>query len=795
MATRTLLAASVWIGLASTIGGCGSDTDSQDDVGTGVGGQGQLGGATSFGGAESVGGGNAGGPTTTGGALGTGGVTQVDAGGSPGNGGRSTAGAGTGGSSKGGTGAGGISTGGTGAGGISSSGGVAGATSGGAGPAGGTGTGGSNSGGTSSETGGAAGSGGSEPTAGTAGVGGVDGPLSLPVPVDPWKPSEACQTKAAEILGGLSLTQKVAQMIQGETLTTSPADVSTYQLGAVFGGGSADPPNNGAAAWADMATEYHNATASFGIPLLYGIDAVHGHNNVRDATMFPHNVGLGCTRDADLVRRVARATAEEVRGTGINWTFAPTIAAARDERWGRTMESYSEDPGIVAWLGRAAVDGLQLGTSIKDPLSILGCAKHFAGDGNTAEGTDQGDVVLDEATFRRLAVDQYQPMINAGVATVMISYSRYGATEASLERVTGSKALVTDLLKGEMGFMGIVVSDYNAIMKLPGAGGGTNPPPSAEQVAMGINAGLDMLMMAGTTGTDRKPNWKAAMELLEAAVSSSDPAIAVPVSRIDDAVSRILQVKCEMGMFESGYSVKTDPSQIGSVEHRALAREAVSKSLVVLKNDNGLLPLADTAKVLVAGTAADSMIKQCGGWTIDWQGLGTGMAHSADADTTAGTTILGGLKLAIGEGNVTFTEDGTGDPSGATVGLVVVGEPPYAEQYGDDPDLTLQNRSSSDHTALENMLQNGLPTVLVIVSGRPLIIDSYLANANLQAVVAAWLPGSEGAGVADVLAGVTRPTGKLGHSWPREGQFPINWDDADYATDPPLFPIGHGLSW
>jgi beta-glucosidase len=248
-------------------------------------------------------------------------------------------------------------------------------------------------------------------------------------------------------------------------------------------------------------------------------------------------------------------------------------------------------------------------------------------------------------------------------------------------------------------------------------------------------------------------------------------------------------------MFESGYSVKTDTSQVGSSEHRALAREAVAQSLVVLKNDNTLLPLSKTGKVLVAGTAADSMAKQCGGWTIDWQGLGSGTGHSADASTTAGKTILAGIRTAIGEGNVTFSQDGTGAASGAAAGIVVVGESPYAEQYGDATDLTLKGRSSADDTALTNMLGNGLPTVLVIISGRPLVIDSYLGNANLKAVVAAWLPGSEGAGIADVLFGAVKPSGKLGHSWPKNGQIPINFDDPDYTSDPPAFPIGHGLTW
>jgi beta-glucosidase len=648
-------------------------------------------------------------------------------------------------------------------------------------------------GGTGATSGGTSGTGASAPTGGAGGA--AQPPFTLPVPVNPWKPSDACKTKAASVLGGLTLHQKIAQMIQGETLTTTPANVQTYQLGAVFGGGSADPPNNSASSWATFGAQYQTAGKSFGIPILYGIDAVHGHNNVRDATIFPHNIGLGCTRDPDLIKRVTRATAVEVRATGINWTFAPTIAAARDERWGRTFETYSEDPNIVAWLGQAAVDGLQQGTNIKDPSSIIGCAKHFAGDGNTANGTDQGNVVMDQATFMRLAVNQYQALINSGVASIMISYSQYGTSSSDLQRVTGDKALITDLLKTQMGFGGIVVSDYNAIMKLPGAPSGSYPPPSAQQVAEGVNAGLDMLMMAGTTGSPAKPNWQTTMELLEAAPSVTGTNN-IPQSRIDDAVTRILQVKCEMGMFDSGYNVTTDATQVGSAAHRTLAREAVNKSLVVLKNDGSVLPLATSTRVLVAGTAADSMPKQCGGWTIDWQGLGTGSGHSADGNTTAGTTILAGIRSAIGDANVTFSQDGSAAVSGQTVGIVVAGEAPYAEQYGDATDLTLQARSSADHTALNNMLGKGIPIVLVLISGRPLIIDAYINNANLRAVVAAWLPGSEGQGVADILFGAVKPTGKLGHSWPKTmAQIPINWDDADYTTDPPLFPIGHGLSW
>ncbi|MBN1607226.1 MAG: glycoside hydrolase family 3 protein [Polyangiaceae bacterium] len=790
MTTRTLVAASVWIGMVSVVVGCGSDTNDTGQTSTsGSGGQDQSGGAAQ-GGSASGGNSTAGGNGDSGGTSGSastssGGGTASHTGGTVSYTGGTASYTGGTTSYTGGSGPGGGS--GTAPGGGS---GVGGTSPGGTGPAGGTSNGGTGNGGGSAMTGGGPGGGGAAPTGGTGGV--ADQPPELPVAVQPWTPSEACKAKAAQILGALSVKQKVAQMIQGETISTTTDDVKNYQLGAVFDGGGGDPPDsNRVDAWINLANGYHQAAVSFGIPLLYGIDAVHGHNNVRDATMFPHNIGLGCSRDPDLVRRVFRATAEEVRGTGINWSFAPTIAAARDERWGRTFETFSEDPSIVAWLGEAAVNGFQRGTDLKDPLSILGCAKHFAGDGNTANGEDQGDVIMDDATFHRLAVNQYQYLINSGVATVMISYSQYGTSSSNLQRVTGNKALVTDMLKTQMGFAGIVVSDYNAIMQLPGGESGTYPPPSAAQVAAGVNAGLDMLMLAGTTGTEKKPIWQSALELLEAAVPS-----AVPESRVDDAVTRILQVKCEMGMFESGYSVQTDKATVGSAEHRAVAREAVAKSLVVLKNDENVLPVAAGTKVLVAGTAADSMPKQCGGWTVDWQGLGTGTSHSPDADTTAGTTVLAGIRAAVGDGNVTFSADGTGDATGAAAGIVVVGESPYAEGRGDATDLSLKARSAADDTALTNMLGKGIPVVLVIISGRPLIIDSYLGNANLKAVVAAWLPGSEGDGIADVLFGMVKPTGKLGHSWPKSAaQIPVNWDDADYTSDPPAFPIGHGLTW
>jgi beta-glucosidase len=577
--------------------------------------------------------------------------------------------------------------------------------------------------------------------------------------------------------GAMTPAQKAAQILIAEHPSVTNSQISSNHYGALLAGGHSDPSNgNSATAWRDMVNAQHTA-AGADWPLLWGIDAVHGNNNLQNSTMFPHNIGLGCTRNPELVKQVGRITALEMRAVGINWTFAPTISAALDERWGRTFESFSEDPAVDAWLGKALVDGLQQ-ADIKNKQSVIACAKHFAGDGATQKGVDKADVTLDSASFQKLCVDQYQPLINYGVATIMISYSKYNGTNASAD-----PDLVTKKLRQEMGFSGIVVSDYNAILKLPG--GNTpdaygNALPSDQQVATAMNAGIDMLMMADS---------KVIAATITSLTSLAGGAIAQ--SRIDDAVDRILAVKCEMGMWDSGYSPAADSTltgQVGSAEHRAVARQAVRESLVVLKNDANVLPLSKTASILVAGTAADSIAKQCGGWTIDWQGLGTG---AGSASTTQGTTILAGMKAA--NTKVTFDQNGAGT---GDVGVVVVGESPYAEEYGDATDLTLKARSASDDTILTTMLGKGIPIVLVILSGRPLILDAYLNNPNLKGIVAAWLPGTEGQGVADVLFGDFKPKGRLGHSWPKSmTQIPINLSDSDYQSDPPLYPVCHGLTW
>ncbi len=770
MRAAIFLAGSVTFGLS--VSGCGSSSpDASTPVTTG--GTGQVGGSaqtnnggssanvggstnnTSVGGGANPAGGSGNAPSSGGTGPSSGGAGTMVNGGSTSTGGANVVGGNT--SQTGGT---------TGTTGGAASGGAGATTAGGSTtqPTGGS----STSGGTTQTVGGASPSGGSASTCAAA--------PTLPVSANAWKPSATCLSMAQSKRAAMSAAQKAAQIIIAEHPAVTNSGITSNHYGSIFAGGQSDPggmtANNSATAWRDLVNANHTAAGS-DWPLLWGIDAVHGNNNVLNATMFPHNIGLGCTRNPELLKQIGRITALEMRGTGINWTFAPTISAALDERWGRTFESYSEDPAVDAWMGKAVVDGLQQG-DLKNKQSVAACAKHFAGDGATQNGVDKADVTLDSATFQKLCVDQYQPLINYGVATIMISYSKYNGTSVSADT-----ALVTTKLKQEMGFSGIVVSDYNAVIKLPGGGTGANPLPTDGQIAAAMNAGLDMLMIAQST------NVTATLTSLTSRAGG-----AIQQSRIDDAVDRILTVKCEMGMWDN-YSAAADSTlttQIGSAEHRAVARQAVRESMVVLKNEGNALPLSKTANILVAGTAADSISKQCGGWTIDWQGLGGAMGT---ASTTQGTTILAGMKAL--NSNVTYNQSGTGT---GDIGVVVVGESPYAEEYGDATDLTLKARSATDDTVLTTMLGKGIPIVLVVISGRPLILDAYTSNANLKAIVAAWLPGSEGQGVGDVLFGDYKPTGKLGHSWPKTmTQIPINQSDSDYQSDPPLYPVCHGLTW
>jgi len=564
-------------------------------------------------------------------------------------------------------------------------------------------------------------------------------------------PSPTPPRDVETLLRDMTLDEKIGQMTQADrSYLRSEADIRGFFLGSLLSGGGSSPPDKTAPGWAEMYDRYQSIALQtrLQIPLIYGVDAVHGHNNVAGAVIFPHNIGLGCTRDAPLVERVARATAEEVAATGIDWTFSPCIAVARDERWGRTYESFGETPELVSEMAAAAVRGTQ--------PTILACAKHYLADGGTAGGRDQGDAPMDEATLRSIHLPGYRAAVTAGVGSVMASFSSWNG-----QKMHGNHYLLTDVLKGELGFSGFVVSDWAGIDQLPG--------DYASDVETSVNAGVDMVMVP-----DRYPEFIATLKSL---VQSGR----VPQSRIDDAVRRILRQKIALGLWEKPYADRALLPQVGSDAHRQVGREAVRKSLVLLKNEGRVLPLSKmTRRIHVAGRNADDLGNQCGGWTITWQG--------ASGAITTGTTILQGIRAAVlGGASVTYTRDGSG-AEGADVGVVVIGETPYAEGLGDRTDLSL---SAEDAAAVRAVRSTGVPTVVVLVSGRPLILGPILADAD--AIVAAWLPGTEGAGVADVLFGDFAPTGKLSHSWPRTmAQVPINWGDAAYD---PLFAYGYGLSY
>jgi beta-glucosidase len=579
---------------------------------------------------------------------------------------------------------------------------------------------------------------------------------------------------ARHLISEMSLDQKIGQMTQPDQMFLKNIDdIDTYHLGSLLSGGDSDPKSgNDLNSWTDLYSLYQSRAlkTALRIPLLYGIDAVHGHNNVLGATIFPHNIGLGCTRNADLVERAARITAEEVRATGINWVFAPCVTVPQDIRWGRTYEGYSESPDVVKMLGAAATRGFQRG-ALDHPLSVLACAKHFAGDGGTTWGTgmpkgknstaryplDQGDTRVDEATLRQTHLPGYVTAIQEGAASIMPSYSSWNGVKCS-----GSRRLLTEILKTELGFEGFLISDYGALNQLPGS--------YKQQIEQSINAGMDMVMVP--------EKYLEFFNGLRDLVNEG----AVPMSRIDDAVLRIMRVKFAIGLMDPKRSPLPDRSlhrTFGSAEHRMVARQCVRESLVVLKNDNGAIPVKKAAaRIHVAGKSADNIGNQCGGWTIDWQGK--------SGDVIKGTTILAALRRAVAhDTKVTYSKDGSG-AEGATVGIAVIGETPYAEYRGDRDDLRL---AAEDVAAVANLKAAGIPVIAVLISGRPLIIDEILGKAD--AIVAAWLPGTEGDGVVDVLLGDHKPAGKLSFTWPRGTSTSLHRGDAGYET---LFPFGHGLT-
>jgi len=580
------------------------------------------------------------------------------------------------------------------------------------------------------------------------------------------KPLTSFDPQVRHLLASMTLDEKIGQMAQpDQEFLKSPGEVKNYFLGSLLSGGDSDPKaGNGLAAWTDMIDGYQKiaVTTRLRIPILYGIDAVHGHNNVIGATIFPHNIGMGATRDPVLVERAARITSEEVRATGANWVFAPCVTVPQDIRWGRTYEGFSESPDVVKVLGEAAVRGLQR-DSLDDPLAVLACVKHFVGDGGTAWGStgkdrlDQGDTRMDEATLRRIHLPGYVTTVKAGAGSIMPSYSSWNG-----EKVSGSEKLMTGILKNEIGFQGFLISDYAAIDQLPGS--------YKQQITRSINAGMDMVMIP--------KKYLEFITTLRQCVRDGQ----VPMARIDDAVTRILRTKFAMGLMDAKRSPLADRAlhnAFGSEGHREVARQCVRASLVLLKNDNQALPLANNAAhIHVAGKSADDLGNQCGGWTIRWQG--------ASGRPTDGTTILEAVQRAVSsKTRVTTSLDGSGI-GGAKIAIAVIGEKPYAEGMGDSADLQLAPEDVATVTRLKN---SGAKVIAVILSGRPVFIEDVLPHAD--AVVAAWLPGSEGDGVADVLFGNYKPTGKLSFTWPKGSSTTLHRGDPGYQT---LFEFGTGLS-
>lgn len=591
-------------------------------------------------------------------------------------------------------------------------------------------------------------------------------------------PKQPLNARIKDLMGRMTLEEKIGQMVQVERSVATPENMKKYFIGSVLsGGGSVPAPKATAETWVNAVNEIQKASLStrLGIPMIYGIDAVHGHNNVYNATIFPHNVGLGVTRDPQLIKKIGAATALEVRATGIPYAFAPCIAVCRDPRWGRCYESYSEDRRIVQAMTEI-IPGLQgdlpLNSRKGVPFvagkeKVAACAKHFVGDGGTNKGINENNTVIDWDGLRSIHMPAYFNSVSKGVATVMVSYSSWNGL-----KMHANKELVTGFLKNKLKFRGFVISDWEGIDRI------TSPPHAnySYSVLSGVGAGIDMIMVPY--------NFTEFIDILTSQVKSK----AIPMSRIDDAVKRILRVKFVMGLFESPISDLSLAHHVGSSEHRQLAREAVRKSLVLLKNGKSekypLLPLSKKApKILVAGSHADNLGFQCGGWTITWQG-------QSGNDLTQGTTILKAVQSAVDKSTqVVFNQEpdeGFVKSNKFSYAILVVGEVPYAETFGDSMNLTITEPGLKTIKSVCGAVK----CVVVVVSGRPVVVQPYLAG--MDALVAAWLPGTEGQGVTDLLFGDYGFTGKLARTWFKSpDQLPMNVGDKHYD---PLFPFGFGLT-
>ena len=577
--------------------------------------------------------------------------------------------------------------------------------------------------------------------------------------------------KAKNLVAEMTLDEKIGQITQVDhRYLEQKSDIKTYFLGSLLSGGGSAPDTNNPRSWVRMYNKYQDFALDtrLAIPLIYGIDAVHGHNNVYGATIFPHNIGLGCSNDEELVQKISEATAREILATGLDWTFAPCLAVSQDERWGRTFESYSEDTEIVTRLGIASIKGYQ-GNNLNNSNSVLACAKHYVGDGSTIFGTginggiDRGDVLVDEKELRSKYIEPFRSAVENGVGSIMISYNSWQS-----KRLHGHSYLINDILKKELGFSGFVVSDWAAIDDID--------EDYKTSIITAINAGIDMIMVPGKH-SKKSHSYIEFINLLKKSILEGS----VSINRINDAVYRILKIKYSMGLFEKPLKDYKKLKEVGSSRNRELAREGVNKSVVILQNNNDVLPISKNIKsILVAGKHGDDLGYQCGGWTISWQG-GSG-------NITIGTTILDGIRDNIeSHSSVTFSENGD-EANDHDIIIAVVGETPYAEMKGDRESLELSNK---DKILIEKLIKTGKPIVLILISGRPMIITPYLEY--VDAVLAAWFPGTEGIGVADLLFGDVSPSAKLSFSWPKNmGQIPINYGDKTYD---PLFPLGYGLTY
>ncbi|HZX27515.1 MAG TPA: glycoside hydrolase family 3 N-terminal domain-containing protein [Telluria sp.] len=574
------------------------------------------------------------------------------------------------------------------------------------------------------------------------------------------------EARVREILAGMTLAQKVGQMTQGEIKTVTPDDVRRYYLGSVLNGGGSWPGGNkhaSAADWVALADRYYDASMATDmavkVPVIWGIDAIHGNSNVVGATLFPHNVGLGAAHDPALVRAIGAAVGRAVRATGIAWVFAPTLAVVQDLRWGRSYESFSSDPALVQSYGSAYVKGLQ--GRFGDDANVIATAKHFIGDGGTDQGKDRGQTVASAAQMAKVHAQGYTGALGAGALTVMASFNSWKDPAAGIDygKMHGSRPLLTDLLKERMGFGGFIVSDWNGIAEVPGC--------REDSCAQAVNAGLDMFMVPD--------KWKDFIHNTIAQVEAGE----IPMSRIDDAVARILRVKLRAGLFGKRPSANAYAGKPEAMQARALARQAVRESLVLLKNEGHVLPLKRGARVLVVGRGADSMPMQNGGWSITWQGT-----DNTNADFPVGDTILAGIRASGAQ--VTYSADASGaDPSKFDAVIAVVGEKPYAEGDGDiGPAMTLRHTSRypEDLAVLKAVRGKGTPVATVFLSGRPLYVNDLINMSD--SFVAAWLPGTEGAGVADLL---------FRGRYDFRGRLPFAWPGKACPAPTPLFARGYGL--